>query len=622
MDPRYVALLVAGLLVLTCKTWALVEVSMEDRVEVFLNKQASIPCVYHMKEKAMIIKWYKKLPGDGSKVLFIIEGELREINDKDYTGRISYTHSYNSSKSQGSIVLTIDKVQLSDEAEIICIVQDNTLKNQDEGHTQLQVFNPPSFPAILGTDRGISVDEELSMVANCKVDNVYPRPNITWYKGTFPLQSSKDVKIIDRVTRNPSGLFTLYSDLHLNVVREDEHAEFYCEVNYFTPGEKRMMESDKINIEVFYPTTEVTMWVNPPKKLLKEGDTMEIGCKGNGNPQPIFTIYNNKNEVSSENELVVFKEVKRSDTGKYMCEILNFDTGTVFEGSIDIMIHYLDEIVVTPEKRVLDQGEDLTLTCNALASLSTHTEWYKDGVHVLEGHVLKSHNASSNTEGTYLCKVTVVSLPELQKQTSLHINVRANPKITEEIVVSPRNKGDHSFNLTCFAQGYPIPNITWQINDLQTGEPLNESSVEYHEKGVGVLSIISVKADSEFTANCTAFNELGITSRSRYVTTFDQGPTTTTATHTKGITVPPKQHQKGGSGVVIAVVIICLLLLAILGSFLYFLYKKGRLPCGRSGKQDFTKENANKDETGMKSGKSEEAVLLQGVNGDKKSPTE
>lgn len=31
-----------------------------------------------------------------------------------------------------------------------------------------------------------------------------------------------------------------------------------------------------------------------------------------------------------------------------------------------------------------------------------------------------------------------------------------------------------------------------------------------------------------------------------------------------------------------------------------------------------TKENANKDETGMKSGKSEEAVLLQGVNGDKK----
>jgi len=37
-----------------------------------------------------------------------------------------------------------------------------------------------------------------------------------------------------------------------------------------------------------------------------------------------------------------------------------------------------------------------------------------------------------------------------------------------------------------------------------------------------------------------------------------------------------------------------------------------------------TKEKASKDDIvmEMKSGKSEEAVLLQGVNGDKKSPTE
>lgn len=36
-----------------------------------------------------------------------------------------------------------------------------------------------------------------------------------------------------------------------------------------------------------------------------------------------------------------------------------------------------------------------------------------------------------------------------------------------------------------------------------------------------------------------------------------------------------------------------------------------------------TKEKASKDDiVAMKSGKSEEVVLLQGVNGDKKSPTE
>lgn len=41
-----------------------------------------------------------------------------------------------------------------------------------------------------------------------------------------------------------------------------------------------------------------------------------------------------------------------------------------------------------------------------------------------------------------------------------------------------------------------------------------------------------------------------------------------------------------GSGVIIVVIILCLLLLAVLGSVLYFLQKKGKLPCGRSGKQE------------------------------------
>ncbi len=40
------------------------------------------------------------------------------------------------------------------------------------------------------------------------------------------------------------------------------------------------------------------------------------------------------------------------------------------------------------------------------------------------------------------------------------------------------------------------------------------------------------------------------------------------------------------SGVIIVVIIVSILLLAILGSVFYFLYKKAKLPCGRSGKQE------------------------------------
>lgn len=47
-----------------------------------------------------------------------------------------------------------------------------------------------------------------------------------------------------------------------------------------------------------------------------------------------------------------------------------------------------------------------------------------------------------------------------------------------------------------------------------------------------------------------------------------------------------KLPQPESKGVVIVAVIVCILVLAVLGAALYFFYKKGKLPCGRSGKQE------------------------------------
>ena len=45
------------------------------------------------------------------------------------------------------------------------------------------------------------------------------------------------------------------------------------------------------------PTDEVNLWVKSPKREIKEGDTVELECQGNGNPQPSF-IFRHK-EVRS-----------------------------------------------------------------------------------------------------------------------------------------------------------------------------------------------------------------------------------------------------------------------------------------------------------------------------------
>ncbi|XP_051535845.1 cell surface glycoprotein MUC18-like isoform X2 [Myxocyprinus asiaticus] len=617
MALRQIALMFAGLHVLICKTWAKVEVNMEDRMKVSLNSHAEIPCIYISAEPAMTIVWSTKLPSrdQASRRIYYYDVPNEIIDEgTDYTGRISVRHTHDKSIGQGSIILTIEKVRLSDEREFICTVG-NVSTEHGEGHTQLQIFNSPSLPVIVVTHSGISVSAKgPSKIADCKVDNGYPRPNITWYKDRFPLQNSDGVvKIMDSVIKNPSGLFTVESELFIKVVRDDEDAQFYCEVNYFVPEGVKMTESIPINITVYYPTTEVTLSANLDNLLLKEGDTVEIRCKGNGNPQPLFTFKHKEEVLRSENDLLILENLKRSDSGTYECQTFDLYTSQEAHGSISIKVHYLDPVVVTPEEMVLDQGGDLTLTCNALSSLPVFTAWYKDGMWVWDRHVLTLHNASYDTAGMYVCELTVSVIPELQKQKSVQIHVRGKPNI-KGIAVGLVNTVDRSVNLTCYAQGYPIPNMSWDLSDQHTGQSVPILNVEDHETTSGVVSMITVNATSELIANCNASNEFGTTSVSRNIEAFARGTTTTTNA----------PSTKGGSGVVIAVVIICLLLLAILGGVLYFLYKKGRLPCGRSGKQDFTKEKASKDDIimEMKSGKSEEAVLLQGVNGDQKTPTE
>lgn len=48
----------------------------------------------------------------------------------------------------------------------------------------------------------------------------------------------------------------------------------------------------------------------------------------------------------------------------------------------------------------------------------------------------------------------------------------------------------------------------------------------------------------------------------------------------------PETITQDSKGVIIVAVIVFLLVFAILGAVLYFLHKKGKLACGRSGKQE------------------------------------
>ncbi|XP_029628181.1 cell surface glycoprotein MUC18 isoform X4 [Salmo trutta] len=581
--------------------WAKVEVNMEDRVEVFLGDTAQITCMFTVSDSHddVIIQWYMITKTNVRSRIYYGDGNIQAVDrDGQFTDKISVNGMGKSSE----VVLTIRDVALEDELEFICQVNGLSAGNM-EGRTMLKVFASPDRPNIEGVHSGISVsNKNPSKIGSCEAKNGYPRPNITWYRDQSPMQNTPgEVSVVTLVTKESSGLYTVQSDLHLNVVKEDKDSFFYCEVSYLVPGGTKMTETNKINITVHYPTTSLDVWVESPKGRVKEGDTVEVHCRANGNPQPPFTFLHNMQELKSELNVLVLKDVTRLSNGNITCTALDLDTYEETVGHTELFVDYLDLAVLIPkDTHVMAQGEELMATCNALSSLPTHTEWFKKGEKVAEGHTLTLKDAVFDMAGTYVCVVNVPSLERLETSGSLHVHVQGPPEIKESADTVLEEVTEKFLNLSCHARGYPTPVITWSSSDKS--QILKE--VSHRQTEDGVLSVVSIKVTSDITANCNASNVHGTDSFpfsiKAIVQTTWSDPSTTE-----------------GSGVIIAVIIICILLLAILGSVLYFLYKKGKIPCGRSGKQDLTKPNKDSIMVEINNDNTEEAVLL-GVNGDKK----
>lgn len=96
-----------------------------------------------LKSEHQHFDFVQKLPGkDQGRIRIYYYDNQTEIIEEgsDYAERIKVSHSYDTHDARGTAILTIDKVELSDQREFICMVH-NVLKESGEGRTHLQVFS-------------------------------------------------------------------------------------------------------------------------------------------------------------------------------------------------------------------------------------------------------------------------------------------------------------------------------------------------------------------------------------------------------------------------------------------------------------------------------------------------
>ncbi|KAK3527376.1 hypothetical protein QTP86_021921 [Hemibagrus guttatus] len=593
------------------KVGAQVSLTMEDVVEVYKGDTAVIRCQYSFDQhpNMVMVQWFVRGLGGRRVRISYSDLTMQKVDENTtYTDRISVIGYPNGEN------LTIVDATLLDEREFFCQVNGLAAGN-GEGRTNLKVFNPPQPPIVEAVHSGVSTTNPLpSKVATCETREGFPKPNITWYRNHEPLDpKNAQVNVVTLVTKGPSGLFTVESELQYKVAREDGESVFSCEVSYHVPGAIRTVESRGVNVTVHYPTVNVEMWRESPMGLVKEGDTVEIRCQGDGNPPPTFTFSREQEPdvgLEAEGNLLVLKDVTRRDSGVYKCQTLDLDSEDSDVGtSLELTVNYLDPAVVIPkDSEIMLKGESLTATCNALSSLETSTVWFKDGVEIRRGHVLQLQDATFDTAGRYECEVTVPTIPGLHTSGSVHIILHGAPELRDvEREVPMMERVGKWLNLTCEARGFPRPVITWNV----TGSPNSREVLKKETEDV-VQSILMLKVTMDTVATCSATNAMGADTKNYTITSIPI------------VTPTARKDAVDNSGVMIVIIIISLLLIAILGSVLYFLHKKGKLPCGRSGKQEITKETTNKDNivVEMKAEKTEKTVLLKGVNGNNKPPSD
>ncbi|XP_053852955.1 cell surface glycoprotein MUC18 isoform X1 [Vidua macroura] len=585
-------------LLLCCAAASRLEISMPAMVEVEMGGTARIECNFYIPENASYtyIDWFYMDRSNKQVRLYHITGSGVVEDDTDYKKRLSLGEDK---------ALSISAVTVQDARTFMCQVGAGSY-GVGESSTELSVYKVPETPEIEPNSAGISVhNSEIPEIAKCVSKNSFPAPNITWHKNGEQLHNQENnVTILSTVTRESSGLYTVSSTLYAPATREDRHSRYHCAVHYWLRGQRRHRDSQRVKVNIFYSTKHLKLQVMPSSTLVKEGDNVTLVCEADGNPLPVFSFF--KKNMSEWQDLTSLAEpdsgvlklhdVDKSNNGTYRCQSLDLDDLSQIEEDVDLVVNYIEGVRVKMEpSSTLREGDSVMLSCDAHSPVGLKYQWRDEkGRKLGEGNQLFLSNLTFETSNTFSCKVMAPSVPGLEQSKEVFVAVEGKPRIVA--ISSPLYvRQDEVVNLTCKAIAVPRPTVQWSING---------TAHEYMDNQ-HIASNLTVRVSQDLLqagAMCRVSNKLGVSEKHIQL-------------------VVDQKSTAESQGVIIVAIIVAILVVAVLGAVIYFLHKKGKIPCGRAGKQDITKPEARKDKivVEVKSDKlSEEAGLLQGANGEKR----
>uniref|UniRef100_A0A8B9M9B9 Vascular cell adhesion molecule 1 n=1 Tax=Accipiter nisus TaxID=211598 RepID=A0A8B9M9B9_9AVES len=399
--------------------------------------------------------------------------------------------------------LTMNPVSIVNSHDYLCTVFCGE-KEKKEKSIKVELYSFPSDP-IIEIRPSLVAGEPVTVI--CKIPDVYPSDHleVLLKKEGYILHEENFYE--DDSTNTETKTVT-YS---FNPTSEDIGKEITCvaklPIAYMDFEPKERVTSQKLNTNFGPKNTIITA---SPSNLPMEGDPLKLTCVTESNP-PTQIVWRKHLADESiqhliENNVLSIPHTRFTDSGLYICEVINLVTNKTEKATVDIVIQgspNITELSIEPSITV-QEGENVSIQCSAEGNpppkiILRRKSDSADMGSYSEGRILLLPSVTFLNGGDYEC---IAENKFGKSKSEITLNVEYGPKNTViSVIPATAVKEGETVMMKCTSSGNPAPVISWK-KKTATGE------LEKMFKNA-TLPIQNVKSQDMGLYECEAYNQFG-----------------------------------------------------------------------------------------------------------------
>ncbi|XP_029941890.1 striated muscle preferentially expressed protein kinase [Salarias fasciatus] len=312
---------------------------------------------------------------------------------------------------------------------------------------------------------------------------------------------------------------TLYIQSEPSITRRGKTAPVQSDEDCLSPQQEVMElgESPSLSKRVHFKEPP-SFQVAPCDQLVPEGQDVVISAKVRGQPKPM--VYWSKDgvpvkmagrfavrEIEDDTSELVIGSAQRSDTGRYVCKIVNEYGSEQAECRVELRAAAQTALGISRQVKdvAVRAGESATFECHVTGPPDMDVDWLSNGKLIQPALLnckmhfdgrrcrLMLNSVHEDDSGTYTCKLSTAK-EELTSSASLKVTPSKEPLFTRKLDILEVIEG-RTARFDCKVSGSPAPRVTWMHFETRVEESDNIRILQ--EGGRHSLVIAHVSGDTE-----------------------------------------------------------------------------------------------------------------------------